>query len=119
MDMNMNVFWANPGRVSGANQERMSKFWGDESWREAFYEPVQGLFGPMEEKNPIGDVVRAFQARLKRVAGFGFVPDPMPMRNSKEAIVYFLFFAAHKPVAAEIVEDIFKKYELYGRRLDG
>jgi hypothetical protein len=34
----------------------------------------------------------------------------MPMRNSKDAIVYFLFFAAHKPVAADIVEDIFNKY---------
>jgi three-Cys-motif partner protein len=110
MDMNMNVFWANPDRVAPASQQRMTRFWGDESWREAAYEPIQGLFGAMTEKNPIDDVVKAFQERLKKVAGFQYVPKPMPMRNSKKAIVYFLFFAAQKPVAQDIVRDIFNKY---------
>jgi three-Cys-motif partner protein len=110
MDMNMNVFWANPERVTTASQKRMTRFWGDETWRNAAYAPVEGLFGPMEEKNPIDSVVDAFSKRLKTVAGFKYVPKPMPMRNSKDAIVYFLFFAAHKPVAADIVEDIFNKY---------
>jgi len=27
MDMNMNVFWANPDRVTPENQERMTRFW--------------------------------------------------------------------------------------------
>ncbi len=110
MDMNMNVFWANPERVTVASQRRMTRFWGDETWREAIYEPVQGLFGPMEEKNSIECVADAFQERLKKVAGFKYVPKPMPMRNSKGAIVYFLFFAAHNPVAADIVEYIFNEY---------
>ncbi len=34
----------------------------------------------------------------------------MPMRNSKGVIVYYLFFASNKPVAANIVTDIFNKY---------
>ena len=110
----MNVFWANPERATAASQRRMTRFWGDESWRTAFYEPVQCLFGLMEEKSSIESVVRAFQDRLKKVAGFKYVPNPMPMRNSKSAIVYFLFFAAHQPVASNIVEDIFKKYARYG-----
>jgi len=67
----------------------------------------------MEEKNPIDIVVDSFSERLKKVAGFRYVPRPMPMRNSKDAIVYFLFFAAHKPVAANIVEEIFEKYAPY------
>ncbi len=32
------------------------------------------------------------------------------MRNSTGAIVYYLVFASQKPVAAGIVEDIFRKY---------
>jgi hypothetical protein len=38
----------------------------------------------------------------KKVAGFGFVPEPLPMRNSKKAIVYYLFFASPKAVAERI-----------------
>jgi len=32
------------------------------------------------------------------------------MRNSNNAIVYYLYFASQKPIAAHIVKDIFKKY---------
>jgi hypothetical protein len=51
-----------------------------------------------------------FRDRLKKVAGFGFVPEPLPMRNSKKAIVYYLFFASPKAVAERIITDIFGKY---------
>lgn len=119
MDMNMNVFWANPDRVSTAHQKRMTRFWGDESWKEAAYEPVQGLFGPMQEKSSIDTIVEAFRERLKTVAGFKYVPLPMPMRNSKSAIVYFLFFAAQQPISEDIVNDIFRSYREYGAALNG
>ncbi|MEW5981110.1 MAG: hypothetical protein AB1806_01920 [Acidobacteriota bacterium] len=56
------------------------------------------------------DVVDAFARRLKSVAGFEFVLNPLPMRNSVNAIVYYLFFASQQPVAAKIVRDIFDKY---------
>jgi three-Cys-motif partner protein len=59
-------------------------------------------------------VVQAFAARLKSVAGFKYVPAPMPMRNSTNAVVYYLFFASQKPVASHIVEDIMKKYRNRG-----
>ena len=55
-------------------------------------------------------VVDAFCERLKSVANFEYVPEPLPMRNSTKAVVYYLFFASHQPVAAKIVSDIFKKY---------
>jgi three-Cys-motif partner protein len=55
-------------------------------------------------------IVKAFQERLRKVAGFEFVPDPLPMRNSNNAVVYYLFFASQKPVAKRIIEDIFKKH---------
>ncbi len=32
------------------------------------------------------------------------------MRNSQNAVVYYLYFASHKRVAENIVRDIFTKY---------
>jgi hypothetical protein len=32
------------------------------------------------------------------------------MRNQRNAVVYYLYFASAKAVAADIVEDIFSKY---------
>ena len=48
--------------------------------------------------------------RLKEVAGFSFVAEPLPMRNSVTAVVYYLFFASQKPVAHSIITDIFRKH---------
>jgi hypothetical protein len=63
---------------------------------------------PLKQGNE--QIVAAFRERLKKVAGFGFVPEPLPMRNSRNAIVYYLFFASPKAVAAKIITDIFGKY---------
>jgi hypothetical protein len=56
------------------------------------------------------EIVGAFRQRLKKVAGFKFVPEPLPMKNSTNAVVYYLFFASQKPVAEKIISDIFGKY---------
>ena len=61
-------------------------------------------------KQPNDVIVSAFVKRLKEVAGFSFVPDPLPMRNRTNAVVYYLFFASQKPVAQRIITDIFGKY---------
>lgn len=52
----------------------------------------------------------AFRKRLRDVAGFAHVPRPVAMRNTQNAIVYYLFFASQKPVARKIVEHIFRKW---------
>jgi three-Cys-motif partner protein len=90
----------------------MNRFWGDESWREAAYGEARqrSFFGPEIVKQGNEEIVAAFRDRLKKVAGFGFVPDPLPMPNSRNAIVYYLFFASPKAVAEKIIRDIFRKY---------
>jgi len=113
-DMNRNVFWRNPEGVDPADIERMTCFWGDESWRKVAYTVERGLFGSLEQKTENWVIAQAFRDRLHKVAGFVHVPDPIPMRNTKNAIVYYLFFAAQKPVAEEIVEDIFNKHRTWG-----
>jgi three-Cys-motif partner protein len=112
MDMNRNSIWKNPGRVSQDGIERMTKFWGDESWKQAAYaeSPQGSFFGPEMVKQSNDEIVAAFRQRLKKVAGFKFVPEPLPMRNSINAVVYYLFFASPKPVAEEIITYIFHKY---------
>jgi three-Cys-motif partner protein len=93
MDMNMNVLLWRPDVASEDNVARMNAFWGDESWRSAAYRPQETLFGSQEEKQPNDAIVAAYRQRLIDVAGFKYVPEPAPMRNSKGAVVYYLFFA--------------------------
>jgi three-Cys-motif partner protein len=114
MDMNMNVFWHHPEGVNEADIARMNAYWGDDSWRNVAYESVPTLFGAEEEKSNNETVAEAFRERLRTVAGFAHVPPPMPMRNTRGAVVYYLYFAAQKSVAENIVADIFDKYRNRG-----
>ena len=52
--------------------------------------------------------------RLKDVAGFKYVPKPLPMRNSIGAIIYYLFFASPNKTGSRIVEHIFGRYRQRG-----
>ncbi len=118
MDMNRNAVWRNPDKVPQDGIERMSRFWGDESWKQVAYVRSRqaNLFSePDDEKQSNSAIVAAFRERLNKVAGFEFVPEPMPMINSRNAVVYYLFFASPKPVAQNIITHIFKAH----RRQEG
>ncbi|HEX8816932.1 MAG TPA: three-Cys-motif partner protein TcmP [Terriglobales bacterium] len=109
--INRAVLHHDAGGVSAANITRMNAFWGDESWREFAYEKVPNLFGDVElEKVTNSRFAEAFRQRLKKVAGFKRVPEPLPMRNSIGSTVYYLFFASHKGTAEDIVTYIFDKF---------
>jgi three-Cys-motif partner protein len=115
VDMNRNVLWQNPEAkgIRITDIQRLTAFWGDESWRQIAYSTTGNLFG-FPEKEDNDRIALAFQQRLKQVAGFKHVPSPLPMRNSKGATVYYLFLASQKPVASDIIESIFRKYEQRG-----
>lgn len=111
MDMNRNVLLSDASRMDDGQLARMDAFWGDNSWRPIMYAKQEHLFGMEEIK--IGtndDIAAAFRRRLKEKAGFAYVPEPVVMRNSRNAMLYYLFFASPKAVAAHIVEDIFDNY---------
>lgn len=112
-DMNRNVFWHDPEGVEQSQIQRMNLFWGDESWRSVVYETKWNLFG-QPEKEPNEVIAEAFRQRLKEVAGFEFVPEPLPMRNSRGAIVYYLFFASQNKTADKIAREIFAKHRKHG-----
>jgi len=114
MGMNRGTLWRNQERVSSEQAGRMTRFWGDDSWRQVAYSTTRNLFGE-PEKEPNEVIAEAFRQRLVKVAGFRRVPGPLPMRNSIGATVYYLFFASQVGVAEHIVADIFAKHASRGR----
>jgi three-Cys-motif partner protein len=112
-DMNRNVLWRTPDSADPADIARMNRFWGDESWRAVAYSTTTNLFG-WEEKTDNDTIAEAFRHRMRDVARFRNVPAPLPMRNSRNAVVYYLFFASQNDAANHIVEDIFRPYRAGG-----
>jgi three-Cys-motif partner protein len=110
MDANMNALKKNPESVTPEQARRMTRFWGDDSWRKAAYRTERGLFEDIEEKGTNEAVVKAYCERLKTVAGFKYVPEPLPMCNTRGAVIYYLLFASHNSTGNRIAEHIFKKY---------
>jgi three-Cys-motif partner protein len=112
MDMNRNALWSNPAGVAPEDIGRMNAFWGDDSWRKTVYAEQQTLFGASDLLKSAGNeqIAAAFRSRLREVAGFQHVPEPIPMRNSKNATVYYLFFASQNETGARIARHILKGY---------
>jgi three-Cys-motif partner protein len=100
--------------VSQKQAARFTATWGDDSWRNIAYKQEQRSLldegGFIEEKASNEAIVSAFQARLRDVAGFRYVPNPIPMKNASRATVYYLFFASPNATGKKIVEHIFKKH---------
>lgn len=109
MDINRNVLHRDPETADPKQVDRLDRYWGNDSWRAAAYSTAGNLFG-FEEKTTNQALAEAFRERLKSVAGFVYVPEPMPMKNTKGAVVYYLYFASQKPVAAKIVRAIFDNH---------
>lgn len=109
MDINRNVLRRDPTTADPKQVERLNRYWGNDSWRTAAYSTTGNLFG-FEEKTTNTALAEAFRERLRSVAGFAYVPQPMLMKNTKGAAVYYLFFASQKPIAVKIVKAIFDKH---------
>jgi three-Cys-motif partner protein len=111
-DININVLHHDPDTVLPLHIQRMNSYWDDESWRNVAYEESDpDLFGNVDlEKVSNARFAAAFRERLRTVAGFKNVPEPLSMCNSKGSTVYYLFFASQKGAAENIVKYIFDKF---------
>ena len=109
MDINRNVLRRNRDLAIQSKVDQLTRLWGDETWQDAAYTSEGKLFED-PEKVSNDRFEQAWRARLKDKAGFKFVSEPMPMRTRTRSVIYYLYFASQKPVAASIVEDIFRKY---------
>jgi len=121
MDMNMNVLLRDPEKEDPAQISRMTRFWGDESWRTAAYEqsPQGDLFRDnksvkVEDANE--KIAEAYRQRLLDVAGFNYAPHPLAFTNRLGKTIYYLFFASPNETGKKIVEHIFHKHRTKERR---
>jgi len=109
MDINRNAARRDPDSFVQSKTEQLTRLWGDETWRDAAYDRSGNLFGN-PEKVSNEHFEAAWRERLKKKAGFKFVSKPLPMKTRTNAVIYYLYFASQKPVAAGIVDEIFNKY---------
>lgn len=111
MHANRNVLLrGSPESVSETEIAKMTAFWGDESWRDVAYRKRQGLFEEILEKTRNEDMAVAYRKRLREVAGFEYVPEPLPMKNSKGAVVYYLYFASRNETGYKVAKGVLDKY---------
>lgn len=115
MDLNQNILWHNPKDVSESQLIRMNEFWGDASWKQVAYEQIPSLFNDeVFQKNSNQTILNAYLKRLKEKACFKFVADPIAMKNSTGAIIYYLIFASNNSTGYRIATSILKKYKVQG-----
>lgn len=76
-----------------------------------YYEdPQMDLFGDRKYKkieNAVEVAANLYQDRLKTI--FKYVSDPLPLRNSTNAVLFHFIAASNVPVAVKIANDIIKK----------
>ena len=120
MDMNRNALLWKPELADPDDITRMTRFWGDEALgdRPAWAASKQGdMFGATEQEKQSNKVVAEASPRaVEESSGFADVPELLPMTNSKNAVLYYLFFAAKHRAAANIAADIFKRARRGGYR---
>lgn len=111
MHANRNVLRrAGPDNASPTEVDKLTAFWGDESWRDVAYRKRRGLFGEVLEKTSNENLAEAYRRRLHEIAGFRYVPEPLPMRNSKGVVVYYLYFASQNEIGYKIASSVLDKY---------
>lgn len=109
MDINRNALRKNRDSALQSKIDQLTSLWGDPSWEDAAFSSAGKLFeDPTKVSNEQFEL--AWRERLRKKAGFKFVSDPMPMKTRTNSVIYYLYFASQKPVAAGIVSDIFEKY---------
>jgi len=111
MDANRTVLKRRHGTASTAMRRKMTEYWGDDSWEEAAYSSEGQLpldLAPVRESAKA--IITAFRERLRSVAGFEVVSNPIPMRNTTGGIVYHLLVASHNKKAADVIRPIEKRF---------
>jgi three-Cys-motif partner protein len=101
------------GRLPDAQaRSTLARVMDDTRWVDSLYDEQASLFGDSQMLRGRFDpdsCANAYLAKVKDV--FPFVSEPVPMRNSKDSVLYVLFLASHNHTAVKITNEIFKKYE--------
>lgn len=93
----------------GGQADRLTRFFGTENWKEAFYEEASdqpNMFDLLGEESGYAKranfdaIGRFFVTRLEQVF-VGVSKNPLPLRNSKGVPLFLLCFAASNPKGAK------------------
>ncbi len=118
MDINRNLVRNDPRSIHDSDKRRMDRFWGDRSWYDLLYMGDPDLFDDTRESRVASAdpaLVEAYRMRLRDIAGFDFVPEPILMSNTDGGNLYYLFFASPNDTGRRIVQHIFDKYRTAGK----
>lgn len=105
------------GPPEGAWAERLTRIFGTDEWRDAFYHasPQQELFDGAPKIVKDADFERIAQFWIKRLKTVfpEVAPNPLPLHNSRNVPIYLLSFAAANPqggkTAVKIAQDILSR----------
>lgn len=95
------------GEICFSNQKKLNLVFGDDTWREVFYNTIQQMptFEEQIQWEKIGNIFSEIEKyivkRLKEIFS-GVADNPLILRNSKNVPLYLLCFAANNPKGAPI-----------------
>ncbi len=101
----------NPDDISDAWADRLTKIFGDESWRELYYaNPQQSLFGDqMYQRDPgVEGIRKIYKAKLKALFGQRFMETSKTLMNSKNSPLFEFVFCVGNPNGAAVAKRIAK-----------
>ena len=116
--MGVNRLLKNDGEIAPSERRKLDLVFGEADWFDKFYQLARqrSLFKEEDELEKIDDILAEIeQYFLKRLeSAFATVAkNPLPLRNSKNSLMYLLCFAAGNPnapkalkIAQEILEGV-------------
>lgn len=115
--MGVNRLLKNDGRIPMSHRRKLDQFFGRHDWFDEFYQLARqgSLFNEEDELEKRDDILAEIEQYFLECLESAFAmvaKNPLPLRNSKNSLMYLLCFAAgnpNAPRALEIAEDILEK----------
>ena len=98
-----------PSEVSPAWANRLTRVYGDESWRQLYSEcPQTHLFGLREQarERGVNGLMRIYKDRLRTVFGSRLLQDSRTLTNSKNSPLFEFVFCAGHPKGKTVAQRI-------------
>lgn len=102
--MNINVL-RKDGEYTEDQRRRLRTYWGDDSWEDAAYRTDTTLFG-WKTKRSNEEIVAAYSERLVKVGRFLGASKPIPMKNGKGNVIYYLVFASSNETGVKAIRSV-------------
>ena len=108
----------NDGKISMSHRRKLNRFFGTDDWFDKFYQLARqgSLFNDENEVEKRDDILAEIEQYFLKRLGSVFArvaENPLPLRNSKNSLMYLLCFAAGNPnapnalkIAQEILEGV-------------